>query len=109
MLSSGYYDAYYLRAQKVRTLIRRDFLDAYKEVDAIVTPTSPTPAFRKGEKAANPLAMYLNDIYTIGVNLAGLPGISIPCGFTAGGPADRPAGDRPALQGDRAARGGWRL
>ena len=85
VLSSGYYDAYYLRAQKVRTLIRRDFLDAYKEVDAIVTPTSPTPAFRKGEKAANPLAMYLNDIYTIGVNLAGLPGISIPCGFTVGG------------------------
>jgi aspartyl-tRNA(Asn)/glutamyl-tRNA(Gln) amidotransferase subunit A len=85
VLSSGYYDAYYLRAQKVRTLIRRDFLEAYREVDAIVTPTSPTPAFRKGEKAANPLAMYLNDIYTIGVNLAGLPGISIPCGFTRGG------------------------
>jgi len=85
VLSSGYYDAYYLRAQKVRTLIRRDFLEAYKQVDAILTPTSPTPAFKKGEKAANPLAMYLNDIYTIGVNLAGLPGISIPCGFTAGG------------------------
>jgi aspartyl-tRNA(Asn)/glutamyl-tRNA(Gln) amidotransferase subunit A len=85
VLSSGYYDAYYLRAQKVRTLIRRDFLEAYKQVDAILTPTSPTPAFRKGEKAANPLAMYLNDIYTIGVNLAGLPGISIPCGFTRGG------------------------
>jgi aspartyl-tRNA(Asn)/glutamyl-tRNA(Gln) amidotransferase subunit A len=85
VLSSGYYDAYYLRAQKVRTLIRRDFLEAYKHVDAIVTPTSPTPAFRKGEKAANPLAMYLNDIYTIGVNLAGLPGISVPCGFTRGG------------------------
>ncbi len=85
VLSSGYYDAYYLRAQKVRTLIRRDFLEAYKEVDAIVTPTSPTPAFRKGEKAANPLAMYLNDIYTIGVNLAGLPGMSLPCGFTRAG------------------------
>ena len=69
----------------MRTLIRRDFLEAYKEVDAIVTPTSPTPAFKKGEKAANPLAMYLNDIYTIGVNLAGLPGISIPCGFTKAG------------------------
>jgi aspartyl-tRNA(Asn)/glutamyl-tRNA(Gln) amidotransferase subunit A len=82
VLSSGYYDAYYLRAQKVRTLIRRDFLRAYEQVDAIVTPTSPTPAFMKGEKAANPLAMYLNDVYTIGVNLAGLPGISIPCGFT---------------------------
>ncbi len=85
VLSSGYYDAFYLRAQKVRTLIRRDFLEAYKEVDAIVTPTSPTPAFRKGEKAASPLAMYLNDIYTIGVNLAGLPGISVPCGFTRSG------------------------
>ncbi|HXN35666.1 MAG TPA: Asp-tRNA(Asn)/Glu-tRNA(Gln) amidotransferase subunit GatA [Opitutaceae bacterium] len=85
VLSSGYYDAYYLRAQKVRTLIRRDFLDAYRQVDAIVTPTAPTPAFRKGEKAANPLAMYLNDIYTIGVNLAGLPGISVPCGFTRAG------------------------
>jgi aspartyl-tRNA(Asn)/glutamyl-tRNA(Gln) amidotransferase subunit A len=85
VLSSGYYDAYYLRAQKVRTLIRRDFLEAYERVDAIVTPTSPTPAFLKGEKAANPLAMYLNDIYTIGVNLAGLPGISVPCGFTRGG------------------------
>jgi aspartyl-tRNA(Asn)/glutamyl-tRNA(Gln) amidotransferase subunit A len=85
VLSSGYYDAYYLRAQKVRTLIRRDFLEAYKDVDAIVTPTSPTPAFLKGDKTSNPLAMYLNDIYTIGVNLAGLPGISIPCGFTKGG------------------------
>jgi aspartyl-tRNA(Asn)/glutamyl-tRNA(Gln) amidotransferase subunit A len=85
VLSSGYYDAYYLRAQKVRTLIRRDFLEAYKEVDAIVTPTSPTPAFRKGEKAADPLAMYLSDIYTIGVNLAGLPGLSLPCGFTRAG------------------------
>jgi aspartyl-tRNA(Asn)/glutamyl-tRNA(Gln) amidotransferase subunit A len=85
VLSSGYYDAFYLRAQKVRTLIRRDFLEAYREVDAIVTPTSPTPAFPKGDKTSNPLAMYLNDIYTIGVNLAGLPGISIPCGFTRGG------------------------
>ena len=84
VLSSGYYDAYYLRAQKVRTLIRRDFLEAYKEVDAILTPTSPTPAFKRGEKAADPLAMYLSDTYTIGVNLAGLPGISIPCGFTRG-------------------------
>ncbi|HEY5078678.1 MAG TPA: amidase family protein, partial [Opitutaceae bacterium] len=85
VLSSGYYDAYYLRAQKVRTLIRRDFLEAYKEVDAILTPTSPTPAFKRGEKAADPLAMYLNDIFTIGVNLAGLPGISLPCGFTKAG------------------------
>jgi len=85
VLSSGYYDAYYLRAQKVRTLIRQDFLKAYEEVDAILTPTTPTPAFKKGEKAANPLAMYLSDIYTIGVNLAGLPGLSIPCGFSKSG------------------------
>lgn len=85
VLSSGYYDAFYLRAQKVRTLIRQDFLNAFHEVDAILTPTAPTPAFRVGEKAANPLAMYLCDVYTIGVNLAGLPGISVPCGFTSGG------------------------
>jgi len=88
VLSSGYYDAYYLRAQKVRTLIRNDFLTAYQEVDAIITPTAPTPAFRRGTKA-DPLAMYLCDIYTIGVNLAGLPGISVPCGFSADG---RPIG-----------------
>src|SRR5688572_26686156 len=81
VLSSGYYDAYYLRAQKVRTLIRRDFLEAYKDVDALIAPTSPIPAFKIGEKS-DPLAMYLCDIYTIGVNLAGLPGISVPCGFT---------------------------
>ena len=85
VLSSGYYDAYYLRAQKVRTLIRQDFLNSFKEVDAIITPTSPTPAFKRGEKSSNPLAMYLSDIYTIGVNLAGLPGISLPCGFTKSG------------------------
>jgi aspartyl-tRNA(Asn)/glutamyl-tRNA(Gln) amidotransferase subunit A len=84
VLSSGYYDAYYLRAQKVRTLIRQDFLNAYREVDALITPTSPVPAFRIGEKS-DPLAMYLMDIYTIGVNLAGLPGISVPCGFTKAG------------------------
>ncbi len=83
VLSSGYYDAYYLRAQKVRTLIRQDFLNAYREVDALITPTSPIPAFKIGEKS-DPLAMYLCDIYTIGVNLAGLPAISVPCGFTSG-------------------------
>lgn len=81
VLSSGYYDAFYLRAQKVRTLIRQDFLNAYKEVDALITPTSPIPAFKIGEKS-DPLALYLCDIYTIGVNLAGLPSISVPCGFT---------------------------
>ena len=82
MLSSGYYDAYYLRAQKVRTLIRRDFENAFQTVDAILTPTAPTAAFKRGEKSDDPLAMYLSDIYTISVNLAGLPGMSIPCGFT---------------------------
>jgi aspartyl-tRNA(Asn)/glutamyl-tRNA(Gln) amidotransferase subunit A len=82
VLSSGYYDAYYLRAQKVRTLIRNDFLTAFQKVDALVTPTSPTPAFKIGEKADDPLQMYLMDIYTISANLAGICGISVPCGFT---------------------------
>jgi aspartyl-tRNA(Asn)/glutamyl-tRNA(Gln) amidotransferase subunit A len=82
VLSSGYYDAYYIRAQKVRTLIRNDFLKAFEKVDAIITPTSPTPAFKIGEKADDPLQMYLMDIYTISANLAGLCGISVPCGFT---------------------------
>lgn len=85
VLSSGYYDAYYLRAQKVRTLIRQDFLKAYEQVDAILTPTSPVPAFKVGEKSSDPLAMYLSDIYTISCNLAGISGISIPCGFTKSG------------------------
>jgi aspartyl-tRNA(Asn)/glutamyl-tRNA(Gln) amidotransferase subunit A len=82
VLSSGYHDAYYLRAQKVRTLIRRDFLNAFEKVDAIITPTSPTPAFKIGEKADDPLQMYLSDIFTISCNLAGICGLSIPCGFT---------------------------
>ncbi len=82
VLSSGYYDAYYLRAQKVRTLIRQDFLKAFEKVDAIVTPTSPTPAFKIGEKADDPLQMYLSDIFTISCNLAGICGLSLPCGFT---------------------------
>ena len=83
VLSSGYYDAYYLRAQKVRTLIRNDFLKAFEKVDAIVTPTTPTAAFKAGEKSGDPLQMYLSDIFTISCNLAGIPGISIPCGFTS--------------------------
>jgi aspartyl-tRNA(Asn)/glutamyl-tRNA(Gln) amidotransferase subunit A len=83
VLSSGYYDAYYLRAQRVRTLIRNDFLAAFKKVDVIVTPTSPIPAFKVGEKAADPLQMYLTDIFTISCNLAGLCGVSVPCGFTS--------------------------
>ncbi|MFA5005025.1 MAG: Asp-tRNA(Asn)/Glu-tRNA(Gln) amidotransferase subunit GatA [Candidatus Omnitrophota bacterium] len=84
-LSHGYFDAYYLRAQKARTLIKDDFDRAFNEVDVIVTPTSPTPAFKIGERADNPLKMYLSDIYTISVNLAGIPAISIPCGFTKKG------------------------
>jgi aspartyl-tRNA(Asn)/glutamyl-tRNA(Gln) amidotransferase subunit A len=94
VLSSGYYDAYYLRAQKVRTLIRADFLKAFETVDAIVTPVSPTPAFKVGEKSDDPLRMYLSDIFTISCNLAGICGLSVPCGFTA-----------PRLSG---AEGQWR-
>jgi aspartyl-tRNA(Asn)/glutamyl-tRNA(Gln) amidotransferase subunit A len=84
-LSSGYYDAYYLRAQKVRSLIARDFAEAFKKVDAIITPTAPTAAFRLGEKTADPLEMYLADIYTVTGSLAGVPGISVPCGKSAAG------------------------
>jgi aspartyl-tRNA(Asn)/glutamyl-tRNA(Gln) amidotransferase subunit A len=80
-LSAGYYDAYYLRAQKVRALIRRDFDSAFAGVDAVISPTSPTTAFKLGEKMDDPLAMYLNDVYTVPANLAGLPAISVPCGF----------------------------
>jgi len=85
-LSSGYYDAYYKKAQQVRTLLRRDFDEAFTRVDVIATPTSPTPAFMLGEKTDDPLTMYLNDIFTIAVNLAGLPGLSQPCGFADGRP-----------------------
>jgi aspartyl-tRNA(Asn)/glutamyl-tRNA(Gln) amidotransferase subunit A len=79
-LSAGYYDAYYLKAQKVRTLLARDFDEAFKKVDVIAAPTAPTPAFKLGEKVDDPLAMYLADIYTVTANLAGIPGISVPCG-----------------------------
>ena len=81
VLSSGYYDAYYLRAQKVRTLIRRDFAQVFEKVDALISPTSPVPAFKIGERVADPLQMYLADIFTIAANLAGICGISVPCGF----------------------------
>ena len=84
-LSSGYYDAYYLKAQKVRTLIKRDFDRAFERFDVLAAPTSPTTAFRLGEKVNDPLAMYLSDVCTIPVNVAGLPGISVPCGFDAQG------------------------
>jgi len=83
-LSAGYYDAYYKKGQQVRTLIKRDFDEAFKTVDVIATPTAPTAAFKIGEKSSDPLQMYLSDIFTISVNLAGIPGISIPCGFTSG-------------------------
>ena len=85
-LSSGYYDAYYLKAQKVRTLITRDFVEAFDEVDVIVTPTSPIPPFKLGERVDDPLQMYLADIYTVTASLAGIPGISVPCGRTASTP-----------------------
>ena len=84
-LSAGYYDAYYLKAQKVRTLIRQDFERAFEHCDFIVTPVAPTTAFKLGEKTADPLQMYLSDIFTISVNLAGLPGLSVPCGYDRGG------------------------
>lgn len=84
-LSAGYYDAYYLKALKVRTLIQRDFARAWEQCDAILTPTSPTAAFRMGDKTEDPLSMYLSDIYTISANLAGLPAVSVPSGFTAQG------------------------
>ena len=84
-LSSGYYDAYYLKAQKVRTLIKKDFDDAFKNCDILITPTAPTSAFKIGEKFDNPIQMYLSDIFTISVNLAGVPAISIPCGFSKNG------------------------
>lgn len=81
VLSSGYYDAYYLKAQRVRTLIRRDFEEAFAKVDVIASPTSPFPAFKAGEKTADPLQMYLADVFTLAANLAGIPGVSVPCGM----------------------------
>src|SRR5581483_7432282 len=83
VLSAGYYDAYYVKAQQVRTLIRRDYEQAFERVDAIAMPTSPTPAFRIGERTDDPLQMYLADVFTVSANLAGLPAVSVPCGFTS--------------------------
>jgi aspartyl-tRNA(Asn)/glutamyl-tRNA(Gln) amidotransferase subunit A len=103
-LSSGYYDAYYLKAQKVRTLIQRDFSEAFKQVDLLLTPVAPTPAFKIGEKTADPLQMYLSDIFTIPVNLAGICGISIPAGISTNGLPiglqllGRPFGEETVLQ-----------
>ena len=114
-LSSGYYDAYYGQAQKVRTLISRDFDAAFEQVDVLVSPTAPTTAFKLGEKLDDPMAMYLNDLATIPANLAGVPGISVPNGLgrrgrAAGrlpGPRAR-AGRRPGLPGRRRAGGAAR-
>jgi aspartyl-tRNA(Asn)/glutamyl-tRNA(Gln) amidotransferase subunit A len=89
VLSAGYYDAYYRKAQRVRTLIKRDFDEAFRDVDVIAAPTSPTPAFKLGEKSADPLAMYLADIYTLPASLAGIAGLSVPCAATPAR-ADRP-------------------
>ena len=84
VLSAGYYDAYYLKAQQIRTLIRRDYDEAFASVDAVAFPTTPTPAFKLGERTDDPLQMYLSDVFTVGAPLAGLPAISIPCGLTPG-------------------------
>ncbi|MBU4310837.1 hypothetical protein KKD34_04630 [bacterium] len=84
-LSAGYYDAYYLKAQKVRTLVKEDIDKALEKCDCLITPTSPTPSFKIGEKINDPLKMYLSDIFTISTNLAWIPGISVPCGFTKKG------------------------
>jgi aspartyl-tRNA(Asn)/glutamyl-tRNA(Gln) amidotransferase subunit A len=92
VLSHGYYDAYYLQAQRIRRLIANDFVEAFKSCDVILGPTSPSTAFKLGEKAADPVQMYLSDIYTIAVNLAGLPGMSIPCGFVSEASVDLPVG-----------------
>jgi aspartyl-tRNA(Asn)/glutamyl-tRNA(Gln) amidotransferase subunit A len=85
VLSAGYYDAYYLKAQKVRTLIKRDFDEAWDKVDVVLTPTTPSPAFAFGEKTGDPIAMYLEDIFTVTVNMAGLPGLSVPAGLSSQG------------------------
>ena len=85
VLSSGYYDAYYSKAQKVRALVKADYEKAFAQCDAILTPTSPTTAFRIGERSDDPLAMYLSDIYTVSANLAGVPAVSVPCGLSSDG------------------------
>jgi aspartyl-tRNA(Asn)/glutamyl-tRNA(Gln) amidotransferase subunit A len=117
VLSAGYYDAYYAKAQRVRTLLRRDFEQAFSTVDAIVAPTTPTPAFRLGEKTDDPLAMYLNDVFTIPASMAGIPALSVPCGFSAAGLPiglqlmGRPFDEATLFQvaGAYEAETGWRL
>src|SRR4029450_4276658 len=83
VLSAGYYDAFYLKALQVRTLLRRDYDQAFERVDVVAMPTTPTPAFKLGEKTDDPLQMYLADVFTVSANLAGVPGISVPCGFSS--------------------------
>ena len=100
-LSAGYYDAYYRKASQVRTLIGQDFEKAFAQCDALILPTAPTPAFKLGEKVDDPLQMYLSDIYTIPCNLAGLPGLSLPCGFSQIGSAHRPADPRQSFSGGK--------
>ena len=97
-LAAGYYDAYYRKAQQVRTLLTRDFLTAFAEVDVMVAPVTPTPAFKLGEKTDDPLKMYLEDIYSVAASLAGICGMSVPAGTTKDGSADRSAGDGAALR-----------
>jgi aspartyl-tRNA(Asn)/glutamyl-tRNA(Gln) amidotransferase subunit A len=92
VLSSGYYDAYYVKAQKARTLIRKDFTDAFEKVDLILSPTSPVPPFKRGEHTDDPLSVYLADLFTIPPNLAGLPAISVPCGLVNEEGKDLPVG-----------------
>jgi aspartyl-tRNA(Asn)/glutamyl-tRNA(Gln) amidotransferase subunit A len=94
-LSAGYYEAFYLRALRARTLIRRDFEDAFARFDALLGPVTPTAAFRLGEKIDDPLQMYLSDVYTLPLNLAGVPGISVPCGFVGGLPVGLQVVGRP--------------
>ena len=108
-LSAGYYDAYYKKASQVRALIRRDFEAAFRQCRVIATPVAPTPAFRLGEKVDDPLTMYLSDIFTISANLGGIPGISVPCGFSARGPAHRPATHGAGVRRGRLAASGVRL
>ena len=98
VLSAGYYDAYYLRAQKVRALILRDFTEAFRRCDALLTPTAPSAAFGQGEKMDDPVTMYLNDVFTVPANMAGIPGLSVPAGLDAQGLPLGLAGARPAVR-----------
>ncbi len=105
-LSAGYYDAYYRKAQQVRTLVTRDYLEAFERCDVLIGPVTPTPAFKLGEKTDDPLAMYLADVYSVAASLAGICGMSVPCGMTQGRAADRRAGDGWPLRGGDDVAGG---